>query len=125
MGLTLETSEMGVTLNISEMNIILELGGCPGTVSLGETFRVTATITDLDGTPVTGAGPTQAIILYNPAGTAVTTENAPTEVGAGVWYQNFTVPAAGAVGVWRVFWWCTTVAGAVGIAKISVSVDDP
>ena len=56
--------------------------------SLGETFRVTATITDIDGNPVTAG--TNTVNLYEPDGTLNTTEAAPTHTGNGVWTQTFT-----------------------------------
>ena len=92
--------------------------------SQGETYRVTATITDLDGTPVTGGAAVHSITTYNPSGTLVDTEAAPTESGGGVWYQNITLAAAAPIGGWRVFW-KVTLAGTVGITKLPFWVDDP
>ena len=118
------TPPLCTTLNISEWDILLELS-CDGVPSQGETFRVTATIVDLDGNPVTGGAATHSICLYNPSGNLVgACEVAPTEVGSGVWYQNFNLAAAAPIGGWRVFWTVTLV-GIVGIAKLPLWVSDP
>lgn len=92
--------------------------------SQGETYRVRANIIDLDGNPVTGLTAVHAITTYNPSGTLVDTEVAPTEVGGGVWYQDINLAADAPLGGWRVFW-KVTLAGTVGIAKLPFWVDDP
>lgn len=94
--------------------------------SQGETFRVTATIVDLDGNIVTNlSGATHSIRTFNPAGTLVDTEIGPTYTGAsGIWTQDFTSAAAAPIGGWRVFW-VVTLGGAVGIAKLPFWIDDP
>ena len=104
---------------------MLELS-CDGVPSQGETFRVTATIVDLDGAIITNlSGATHSIQTYNPAGTLVNTEIAPTYTGAGgIWTQDFNVAAAAPIGGWRVFW-IVTLGATVGIAKLPYWVDDP
>ena len=90
--------------------------------SLGETFRVNATITDLDGTPVTAG--VNLIELYEPDSTLNQSSAAPTHIGAGVWTQNFTTAAADPVGSWVVVW-TITAGGATGIGKLKGFIDDP
>lgn len=119
----LDIEEWGIDLSISEWNISLELE-CDGTPSQGETYRVTGTLIDLDGNPVTGGAAVHAITTYNPSGTLVDTEAGPTEVGAGVWYQNINLAADAPIGGWRVFW-AVTLGGTVGIVKLPFWVDDP
>jgi len=94
--------------------------------SQGETFRVTGTLIDLDGNPVTNlTGHTHSIRTYNPSGTLVDTAAAPTYTGAGgIWTQDFTLAAAAPIGGWRVFW-VVSKAGVVGIAKLPFWVSDP
>ena len=94
--------------------------------SQGETFRVTATIVDLDGNIVTNAtGHTHSIRIYNPSGALVTTAVAPTYSGAGgIWTQDFTLAATAPIGGWRVFW-VVSRAGVIGIVKLPFWVDDP
>ena len=94
--------------------------------SQGETFRVTATIVDLDGNIVTNlSGATHSIRTYNPSGTLVDTEITPAYTGAsGIWIQDFNVAAAAPIGGWRVFWF-VTLGVTVGIAKLPYWVDDP
>jgi len=92
--------------------------------SQGETYRVTATIVDLDGNPVTGGVAVHAITTYNPSGTLVDTEAGPTEVGGGIWYQNINLATDAPIGGWRVFW-KVTLAGIVGIEKLPFWVSDP
>ena len=94
--------------------------------SQGETFRVTATIVDLDGNIVdAGSGATHSITTHNPSGVIVDTEIAPTYSGAGgIWTQDFDVAADAPLGGWRVFW-VVTVGATVGIAKLPYWVDDP
>ena len=89
---------------------------------LGETFRVTATITDLDGNPV-DAG-INTVNLYEPDDTLNQTSATPTPIGGGVWTQNFTTAADDPVGVWLIVW--TNVSGGVtAIGKRTVWIDDP
>ena len=117
----MEISEWEIDLNLGEWNIVLELE-CDGIPSQGETYRVTATIIDLDGNPVTGGAHT--ITTYNPSGALVDTEAAPTHVGSGVWYQDIDLIDAAPIGGWRVFWKVVLV-GTTGITKLAFWVDDP
>jgi len=118
---------MGVTaLDINEMDVTLLLGtsDCVGgyVPSIGETFRITATLIDLDGNPIIAGA--NSIDLYEPDNTLNQTQVAPTHVGDGVWYQNFITLATDPVGGYLVVW--TIVAGgATGIGKIKVFIDDP
>jgi hypothetical protein len=127
MGMTLDVTEMGLALDISEMNVqlVIEKTNCVGSYmpSLGETFRVTATITDLTGVPVTTG--TDAISVYDPGGTLKYTNIAPIHLGAGVWYADFTTATTDTSGGWLIVWKKTTIAGAIGIGKIQSFVDDP
>lgn len=94
-------------------------------VSQGETFRVIATITDIDGNPVLpAAGGVHEIDVNNPSGTTVYTSAAPVHDGSGVYHRDFTIAAAQPVGGWRVIW-KITVGTSVGIGKIPFFVDDP
>ena len=94
--------------------------------SQGETFRVTATIVDLDGAIVTNlSGATFSIRTYNPSGNLVDTELLPTYTGAsGIWTQDFNLLGTAPIGGWRVFW-VVTLGGSVGIAKLPFWVSDP
>ena len=92
---------------------------------LGETERFEATITSYSGTP---QDPTsQVVTLHDPAGTLVSTDNAP--VGAaGVYYVDFLIPAAGAAGIWTVLWKTTLTVGPdswYGVGVLAVKVDEP
>ncbi len=115
-----------VDLDINEpvVLLVIEKQDCVGSYvpSLGETFRVTATITDLNGAPVTGG--TNAVTLYNPDGTANATSAAPTHTGGGVWTQNFTTLATDTEGGYLVVWINTTGA-VVAIGKLKTYIDDP
>ena len=118
----MEISEWDIGLNIGEWNIVLELE-CDGIPSQGETYRVTATIIDLDGNLVTGGAHT--ITTYNPSGVLVDTKVAPAYTGAGgVWYQDINLIDAAPIGGWRVFW-KVVLAGTTGITKLAFWVDDP
>ena len=90
--------------------------------SVGETFRITATLTDLDGVAI--AAGVNTITLYDPSGTSSQT-GAGTYTGAGgVWTQNFTTLATDPHGGWLVVW--QIVAGGItGIGKIKIFIDDP
>lgn len=126
--ITIEVDEWGIDLSTDEWNISLELE-CDGVPSQGETFRVTATIIDLDGNIVTNAtGHTHSIRTYDPSGNLVDTETSPTYTGAGgIWTQDFTLLATAPIGGWRVFWIVTSsdVPPLVGIVKLPFWVSDP
>jgi len=117
MNITLDINEMGVTL-------LLGTGDCVGgyVPSIGETFRINATLIDLDGNPITAG--VNDIDLYEPGDTLNQTSAAPTHTGGGVWYQDFTTLTTDPVGNYVVIW-TITVAGATGIGKIKVFIDDP
>ncbi len=121
--IALEALECAITLNISEYDIILEIGG--NTVpSKGETFRVNATLIDLDDSPITGDTATHLIKTYNPSGTLIDTKTTPSEIGSGDWSQDFTLPNDGPKGVWVVSW-AVTMGGTVGIERLPFWVSDP
>ena len=90
--------------------------------NLGETFRMTATITDFDGNPVTGGA--NSISLYEPDGTLYSTEIAPTHTGSGVWTQNFTTLTTDTEGVWQIVW-TNVFVFVTAIAKFNVWIEDP
>jgi len=90
--------------------------------SIGETFRTTATLIDLDGNPIVAG--VNTVQLWNPNGTLNQTSAAPTHEGAGVWHQDFTTLATAAVGGYLIVWKNVT-AGVTGIGKIKVFIDDP
>ena len=91
--------------------------------SLGETFRVTATITDISGNPLV-APTSQLVELYDPSNNLNQSNKAPTVVGGGVFYVDFTTLATDPVGLYIVVW--TAVDGTVtGIEKEKVFIDDP
>lgn len=90
---------------------------------LGETFRVTATLTDIDGNPLL-APSSQLINLYEPDDTLHTSSAAPTSVGGGVYYQNFDTLPTDPIGVWLVVW-KSVKDGVTGIKKIKVFIEDP
>jgi len=126
LNLPLSVSEMNLTLDISEMNIVLLVVNtdCIGgyVPSVGETFRITATIVDLDGNPVTAG--THTIDLYEPDNSLNQTSIAPTHDGGGVWHRDFTTLATDPVGGYLVVWTVVS-GGATGIGKIKVFIDDP
>ena len=90
--------------------------------NLGETFRITATITDIDGNPVTAGANT--INLYEPDATLHTSEAAPTHVGGGVWTQTFTTLTTDPEGMWLVVW-TNVFLLATSIAKLQTYIEDP
>jgi len=90
--------------------------------NLGETFRITATITDIDGTPV-GAG-VNTIKLYKPDGSLSQTEIAPAYSGGGVWTQTFTTAATDPEGMWLIVW-TNVFLLATAIGKFQMYIDDP
>lgn len=119
--ITLVVDEVGVILNMTE-DIISMVLGCDGLPSVGETFRITATITDLNGNPVTAGA--NSIDLFEPDGSLNQNSVGPTHVAGGVWTQNFTTLTTDPVGGYLVVW--TIIAGGVtGIGKIKVFIDDP
>lgn len=91
--------------------------------SLGETFRVTATLTDLNGDPLL-APDSQLVNLYEPDDTLHTSSAAPSSLGGGVFYQNFNTLPADPIGVWLVVW-SATKDGVTGIMKKKIFIDDP
>jgi len=91
--------------------------------SIGETFRVTATLTDLAGTPIT-VPDSQTITLYDASEESSQVKIAPTHEGAGVWHQDFTTLVTDSYGAWLVVWKVVK-DGIVGIGKIKVFIDDP
>ena len=96
-------------------------------VSQGETFRVIATITDIDGIALTPlAGDTHDIALFEPDGTPnqVKTEADIVHTGSGVYYVDFTMIPPNPLGGWRVIWTFNR-GGVIGIAKLPFFVDDP
>jgi len=91
--------------------------------SLGETFRVTATLTDITGAPLL-APKSQSVKLYDPSGTLKYTDNAPVDEGGGVFHVDFTTLSTDPVGLWLIVW--TVVDGAfTGIQKHKIFIDDP
>ena len=90
--------------------------------SIGETFRVNATLTDLAGTPIVAG--VNSISLYNPNNSLNQTSIAPTNVGGGVWWVNFTTQATDDYGNYLVVWKNTSGA-VIAIGKIKVFIDDP
>ena len=90
--------------------------------NLGATFRIKATITDIDGNPVTGGANT--INLYEPDATLHTTEAAPTHTGGGIWTQTFTTATTDPEGMWQVVWTNVFVL-VTAIAKLQIYIDDP
>ena len=90
---------------------------------LGETFRVTATITDIDGTPLL-APDSQLASIYQPDGTLDSSSAAPVSMGGGVFYHDFTIAAADPIGVWLIVW-SATEGTITGIAKLKIFISDP
>ncbi|GAG99571.1 unnamed protein product [marine sediment metagenome] len=90
--------------------------------SLGETFRITATITDLDGAPVTGG--VNVISLYEPDGTLNQPAGGGNHTGGGVWTQLFTTAGTDPEGTYLIVWKNTSGA-VVAIGKITIWIDDP
>ena len=107
------------------VSLVLESTDCEdgsNMPSIGETFRITATITDLSGDAVVAG--VNTITLYDPTETSSQVEAAPVHEGAGVWHQDFTTLATDPHGGWMVVW--QIVAGGItGIGKIKVFIDDP
>ena len=96
-------------------------------VSQGETFRVIATITDIDGNIILpGVITSHEVNVNNPSGTTVYTNPPPAIIhsGSGVYYTDFTMGGAQPLGGWRVIW-TVDVGGVIGIAKLPFFVDDP
>ena len=91
--------------------------------SIGETFRVSAVINDLDGTAIE-AGLTHLIYIVNPSGTTVLSSTTPTNALGGNYYLNFLIPAGSAVGLYTVIWE-TTYGTTIGIDKLKIWGDDP
>ncbi len=90
--------------------------------SLGETFRITATITDIDGNPITAGANT--VNLFTPDDTLDQTSVAPTHTGDGIWTQLFTTATTDTEGTWLVVW--TNITGAVtAIGKLTLWLADP
>jgi len=122
-----DIEEPGVELTINEGETILSIGNsdCIGgyVPSIGETFRVNATLIDLAGDPITGG--TNTVTLYNPDNSVnQTSVGGATHVGNGVWYEDFTTAAADDYGNYLIVW--KNVTGAVTtIGKIKVFIDDP
>lgn len=90
---------------------------------LGETFRVTATITDINGVALL-APDSQLASIYHPDGTLHSSSAAPTPMGGGVFYHDFSIPAADPVGVWLIVW-SATEGTITGIAKLKIFINDP
>jgi len=121
-----DIGELSVELTINEGETILSIGNsdCIGgyVPSIGETFRVNATLIDLAGDPITAG--TNTITLYNPDNSVNQTSAAPTHVGNGVWYVDFTTDPTDDYGNYLVVW--KNVTGLVTtIGKIKVFIDDP
>ena len=88
--------------------------------SIGETFRVTATITTIGGGPLVPTS--QSVKLYY-GSTLKQTNNAPIASGSG-WYVDFTTLATDSSGLWLVVWTATD--GTVTcIGKLKIYIDDP
>ena len=89
-------------------------------ISIGETFRVTATMTDLEGNPFVPTS--QSVQLYL-GGTLQYTNNAPI-AGGGGYYVDFTTASTDSSGNWLVVWTATN--GVItGIGKMKIYIDDP
>ena len=121
-----DIGEPVVEMNIYDAEVILLIGNsdCIGgyVPSIGETFRVNATLTDLAGDPITGG--VSSVTLYNPDNSVNQTSAAPTHVGNGVWWINFTTASSDDYGNYLVVWKNTTGA-VIAIGKIKVFIDDP
>ena len=90
--------------------------------SIGETFRVTATLRDILGSPL-GAPTSQSVNLYRGSSLEYT-DNAPVNEGGGIFHVDFTTVSTDASGLWLVIW--TVIDGTVtGIGKEKVYIDDP
>lgn len=92
--------------------------------NIGETFRVTATMTDLTGAPFTPA--THSIALYAPGRSLSQTLTVPTLTGAGQYYIDFTTATTDPFGLWEVIWTALGAGGLPsGIGKIKIFIGDP
>lgn len=110
-----------IDLEIDEPGMSIQIQ-CSGTPSLGATFNVEATITDLDGVAVTGG--TNTVNLYAPDDTLYDTWATATHLGDGVWRVNFTTENTDTEGVWLVIW-TNTVGVVVNVGKHAVWLNDP
>ena len=77
----------------------------------------------MNGVAIT-SGLTHLIYIENPAAIPVLTSVAPINVGGGGYHVDFTIPAAGDIGVYRMFW-VVTFGGVIGIIKLPFWIDDP
>ena len=90
--------------------------------NVGSTFRVSATMTDLNGDPFTPA--TQTVRLYEPVRSLNQTNNAPILSGSGQYYVDFTTVSADPPGLWEVIWTATD--GTVSaVGKLKIFIGDP
>ena len=88
--------------------------------SIGETFRVTATMTDLTGSAFV---PTSQTVQLFRGSSLEYTNNAPVASGGG-YYVDFTTVSTDSSGSWLVVWTATD--GTVtGIGKLKIYIDDP
>ena len=95
--------------------------------SQGETFRVIATITDIDGNIILpGVITSHDVDVNDPDGNTIHTAPplAITHSGSGVYYVDFTLNAGDPLGGWRIIW-TVNVGGTIGISKLPFFVDDP
>lgn len=71
-------------------------------VLLGDDYILQATITDINGNPVTPTS--QVADLYDPNQVLKDTDNAPTPKGSGIYWAYLDIPVDGIVGIWEVVW---------------------
>lgn len=91
------------------------------TYQVGETVRITATITDSDGS---AADPTTTTIkIVDPAGTTKVSDSAMTKTATGSYYYDYTIPSASNEGEWNYNVTGTGSGGRVTIVKSSFDVD--
>lgn len=91
------------------------------TYQVGETVRITATITDSDGS---AADPTTTTIkIVDPAGTTKVDDSAMTNPSTGTFYYDYTIPSASNEGKWTYNVTGTGASARVTIVKSSFDVD--
>ena len=72
----------------------------------GNSKRFDATFTDVDGLTLIDAD-SHIISFYDPNGNIQAAPTTPTRDSLGTYHYDYTVPATGTVGLWRIVWQMT------------------